>query len=248
MERIQRWREPAVVVVLAALLLRLVLVTLFATTSARLGLDQPTDAAYLASRQLSDPTLFVVLTALVLSCHVRPATRHRRPLTVAALGVAALSVVLAVVLAFVGYRAYTPPFSQLDLLDRLLGLVVPLVAVLLLAVLLQRPAADREALTAGPVAAPARVEGEEGVAAPLPAARPDPALEPTWRPDEAAGAAWYTAGDAASGRPAAGWGTPDGGGGWQPAERPPTSAGGTMPGGPQEPAATRDQSRQDDRP
>jgi hypothetical protein len=246
MERIQRWREPAVVVVAAALLVRLVLVALFAGTSARLGLDQPTDAAYLASRQLSDPTLVVVLTALVLACHVRPATRHVRLLTGVGLAVAALSVVLAVVLAFVGYRAYTPPFSQLDFLDRLVGLVVPLVAVAALGVLLQRPPREREALTAAPPAAP-ELPAEEDRAA-LPATRPDPALEPTWQPDEAAGAAWYTAGDAASGRPAAGWGSPDGASGWQPVGGRPAPEPGTSVPAEEEPGGTADGGRRNDRP
>ena len=85
MERIQRWREPAVVVVAAALLLRLVLVLVFAGTAARLGLNAPAEAVYLASRQLSEPLIFVVLALLVLSCHGRPPTRHARAVTALAL-------------------------------------------------------------------------------------------------------------------------------------------------------------------
>ena len=50
---------------------------------------------------------------------------------------------------------------------------------------------------------------------PAPAALPSSQLEPVWQPDEASGAAWYTAGDAALGAPAAGWGTPGESGGWQ---------------------------------
>ena len=46
-------------------------------------------------------------------------------------------------------------------------------------------------------------------------AAPDQRLQPTWHPDTAAGAAWRTAGDAAAGAPAAGWGA-DPAVGWQP--------------------------------
>jgi hypothetical protein len=227
MERMQRWREPAVMVVAAALLVRLVLVGVFAATSARLGLDRPADSAYLASRQLSEPMPFVVLAALVACCHLRPATRHARTLTAAALVVAALSVLLALVLALLGFRAYTPPFSQLDFAERLVDLVLPLIAVGALAVLLQRP---RQASDAVPALAAAR-EQEEGPAA-VEEPQPDPELQPTWQPDAAAGAAWFTAGDAASGRPAAGWGSPEASGGWQPTPQLPRSVAEPREGAP----------------
>jgi hypothetical protein len=44
---------------------------------------------------------------------------------------------------------------------------------------------------------------------------PSSQLEPVWQADEASGVAWHTAGDAALGAPAAGWGTPGEAGGWQ---------------------------------
>src|SRR4029453_17827510 len=50
---------------------------------------------------------------------------------------------------------------------------------------------------------------------PASAALPSSQLEPVWPPDEASGAAWHTAGDAALGAPATGWGTPGESGGWQ---------------------------------
>lgn len=220
-ERIQRWREPAVVVVAAALLVRLVLVLVFAGTAARLGLNAPAEAVYLASRQLGEPTLFVVLAALVTCCWLAPVTRHARALTTVALVLAGLSALLALVLAFVGFRSYSPPFSQLDFLDRLVGLVVPLLVVGLLVVLRQRSPAPAAALTAGSVPAPAAVAGPAPATPAEP--RPDPELAPTWQPDEAAGAAWHTAGDAASGRPAAGWGSPGAAGSWSPAPQLPAA-------------------------
>jgi hypothetical protein len=209
MERMQRWREPAVLVVTAALLLRLVLVAVFAATTARVGSDGPTDPALVASRQLSEPLTFVVLAALVTCCHLRPASRHSRALTALALGVSSLAVLLAVMLAVVGYRAPTPSFGRLDFAERLVDLVLPLIAVAALAVLLQRPRPHREPVPAlAPAARQEEVQAEEP--------RPDPELQPTWEPDAAAGAAWYTAGDAASGRPAAGWGSAQDSAGWQP--------------------------------
>jgi hypothetical protein len=208
MERMQRWREPAVVVVTAALLLRLVLVVVLAATSARLGLDRPAESAD-AGRRLGEPLVFVVLAALVACCHARPATRHARTLTALALVVAGLNVLLALVLAVLGFRTSTPPSSQLDLALRLVDLVVPLLAVGALAVLLRRP---RPVPDAVPALTPVQ-QDEEAAATDEP--QPDPELQPTWQPDAAAGAAWYTAGDAASGRPAAGWGSPESSSGWQ---------------------------------
>lgn len=204
MERVQRWREPAVVVVLLVLLLRLVLVVTFAVSTFRLGATPAPDAAYLASRQLGDPTPYVVLAALVLACHLRPVTTHARTLAALALGVAGVGLLLVLGLAVYGYTTYAAPFSQLDLIDRLAAAVVPLLAVLALGLLAARPRPPSQ-----DVATPA-LEQVEVKQEPV----PDPALQPTWAPDAAAGAAWTTAGDAASGRPATGWGTPAGTG-WE---------------------------------
>ena len=213
MERMLRWREPAVVVVTVALLLRLVLVLVFTSTSRRLGLGRPADLASLGSQQLGEPAIFVVLALLVGSCWLRPATSHARVLTALALAVATVVVLVSVVLGLAGYSAYTAPFTAINLGARLVDLVVPVLAVLALALLMARPASAQPAL---PERESAADEGPQRQADPAPTT-PDPELEPTWQPDVAAGAAWYTAGDAASGRPAAGWGRSDDAGGWQPA-------------------------------
>lgn len=218
MERILRWREPAVLVVTAALVLRVVLVLVIAATSARLGLGRPGDAAGLAGRQLGEPMIFVVLAALVLCCHLRPATRHARALTGVALVVAGLTLMLAVVLLVTGATASGAPLVRLGLAETLVDLVVPLLAVVTLAVLLRRPQPAGDPTPAPPAL-------EEPSVAPPEESQPDPQLQPTWQPDAAAGAAWYTAGDAASGRPAAGWGSPASAGGWQPAAELPATAG-----------------------
>jgi hypothetical protein len=236
MERVQRWREPAVVVVVLVLLVRLVLVAAFAVATLRSGVNAAPDAAYLASRQLGDPTPFVVLAALVLACHLRPVTVHARTLAAVALGVAAVSLLLVAGLAVYGYTTYAAPFSQLDLADRLAAAVVPLLAVTLLGLLATRTPAETgsPALTTG---SDADADGQPGAAAGSQEPAPDPALEPVWAPDVAAGAAWTTAGEAASGRPATGWGTPAGTG-WEvpraleaaaPAESPPDQGDGPAP-------------------
>ena len=61
---------------------------------------------------------------------------------------------------------------------------------------------------------------------PLPIPQPpDPRLQPTWQPDAAAGAVWRTAGEAAAGAPATGWGT-ETSAAWQPI---PTQPNGPRP-------------------
>ena len=61
-------------------------------------------------------------------------------------------------------------------------------------------------------------------------AAPDPAKQPTWQPDEAAGAAWLKAGDAAAGAAATGWGTPGDAGGWLPGPKGQDVVGERSPG------------------
>ena len=224
MERVQRWREPAVVVVGVVVLVRLVLLAGAALSAVRTTGGITPEVVNLAGRQLGEPTLYVVLAALVLACHLRPATPHARTLTVLALVISALGLLLAIGLAVLGAPDPAAPRSGLELADRLAGAVVPLLAVVLLGLLATRPRpapAEQPALTesaAEPAAAPE----------PEPPA-PDPELQPTWAPDVASGAAWTTAGEAASGRPASGWGTPAGTG-WDAPRPQPTSAANPRPG------------------
>jgi hypothetical protein len=213
MERVQRWREPAVMVVVVVLLVRLVLLAAFVLSSARTSGGFPPEAANLAGRQLGDPTPYVVLAALVLACHLRPPTAHARPLAALALAVSGLGLLLGVGLAVYGSRGSAVPLRHLDLADRLADAVVPLLAVLLLGLLATRP---REAPAEQPALADHATDPEPEPEPPA----PDPALQPTWAPDAASGAAWTTAGDAASGRPASGWGTPAGTGWEAPGTRP----------------------------
>jgi hypothetical protein len=154
-----------------------------------------------------------------------------------AFGVAGVGLLLVLGLAVYGYTTLAAPFSQLDLADRLATAVVPLLAVLLLGLLARRPGSGRAAAPALE-AQPGGVAGADPVGAAAREPDEDPALAPTWSADTAAGAAWTTAGEAATGRPATGWGTPAGTG-WEvrPAleapqtAEPPADQGGQSTGG-----------------
>jgi len=146
----------------------------------------------------------LVLGLIVASCVLRQRTAHARTLTVLALVGSMLSILSSVTLQLVA-----PVNGSLVIvwLDLVLDLVVPVLVVVGLATLLawQRAAAGTDPQSSAIVhSAPS-----------TPAALPSSQLEPVWQPDEASGAAWYTAGDAALGAPAAGWGTPGESGGWQ---------------------------------
>jgi len=222
MESLRRWREPAVVVVTAVLVVRLLLVGAAALSPEVVGVEAPTDAAYLVSAQLGDASLFVLLAGLVALCHLGPATPHARTLTRVALALGVVALLVVLVLAVLGYASFPSPLRRIELASRLLGLVLPAVAVSALALLAARP---RPALRGRAPGGAAALDGGAGDAA-APgatgqddstpdAAAPDPQLAPTWAPDEAAGAAWLNAGDAASGRPASGWGRAEDAG-WSP--------------------------------
>ncbi len=223
MERVQRWREPAVVVVVLVLLVRLGLELAAAGGAFDVSAAGAGDPARLAARQLGEPTLFVVLALLVLACHTRPVTTHARTLAAVGLGVSGAGLLVALGLAVADQTRSTPGGAP-DLADRLTGAVVAGMAVLLLGLLASAPSLEgagspaQEAGTgAEPATSPAVEVGEPA---------PDPALEPTWAPDVAAGAAWTTAGEAATGRPATAWGTPAGTG-WEVTRGPGTGPGST---------------------
>ncbi|WP_375432681.1 hypothetical protein [uncultured Friedmanniella sp.] len=204
MESLLRWREPAVVVLAAVVVLRVAVAAAAALTAS--GVTGPEPGA---------AVLPLLVAALALSCHVTPPTPHRRVVTAVAFAAVALSLVLAVVLTVAADRTGQSAPGALDLAAALLDLVVPVVTVLVLAALLRGPAGapgersadDQQALSARPE--PAQPE--------IPA---PPGQQPTWAPDVAAGAAWLSAGDAASGRPATGWGTAAGTGWDAPAPAP----------------------------
>jgi hypothetical protein len=188
---LRRLREPAALSVLVALLLQ-VLITWVG--SVRYG-----DVRY----RMPETLTILVLGLIVASCVLGQRTAHARTLTVLALVGSMLSILSSVTL-----QVIAPVNGSLVVwLDLVLDLVVPVLVVVGLTTLL---AGQRAAAATAPQS-PAIAQS----APTTPAALPSSQLEPVWQPDEASGAAWYTAGDAALGAPAAGWGTPGESGGWQ---------------------------------
>jgi hypothetical protein len=155
--------------------------------------------------RMPETLTILVLGLIVASCVLGQRTAHARTLTVLALVGSMLSILSSVTL-----QVIAPVNGSLVVvvwLDLVLDLVVPVLVVVGLTTLL---AGQRAAAATAPQS-PAIAQS----APTTPAALPSSQLEPVWQPDEASGAAWYTAGDAALGAPAAGWGTPGESGGWQ---------------------------------
>jgi hypothetical protein len=201
MESLMRLREPAAWVAFGALALNLVLAIVgMATYSGPLA-----NVALVLSAQAANPVPLVVLAVLVSFCVLRERTAHARLLTILSLVVGGLAALLGLTLALLGLAA--DPTPVLGVLAAIVVQVTSVIAVGLLIKLLQLQAVPRR-LPAGIGLAP--------YPEPLPLPqRPDPRLQPTWQPDAAAGAVWRTAGEAAAGAPAAGWGA-EASTAWQP--------------------------------
>jgi hypothetical protein len=142
----------------------------------------------------------------VAFCVLRERTPHARQLTIISLVAGLIAVLLGLGLALLGFGAAAP---ILAVLAALVPQAISIIAVGLLVKLLQLQAVPRR-LPAGIGLVPHPSDGP-----PAPPG-PDPRLQPTWQPDAAAGAAWRTAGDAAAGAPATGWGGAAPSVGWQP--------------------------------
>lgn len=213
MESLVRRREPVAFLTLGVLVVNLVLLVLAVL------LDRGPLVAVAA--QLSYPAalpgLVVVLAVLVASC-VLGRTPHARLLTGLSVVATGLAAVVAVALA-VADLAAGGPSPLIEILPAVAAFSVSVIALGLLIMLLRRPAEPER--SAQPI-------GEDEDTSPEPPEVVDPERQPTWSADVAAGAAWRTAGDAASGAPATGWGPPDGPAGW----------GSASPPSGREPAAT----------
>jgi hypothetical protein len=197
---LRRLREPAALSVLVALLLQ-VLITWVG--SVRYG-----DVRY----RMPETLTILVLGLIVASCVLGQRTAHARTLTVLALVGSMLSILSSVTL-----QVIAPVNGSLVVwLDLVLDLVVPVLVVVGLTTLLAGQRAAAATAPQSPAIAQSAPATPIAQSAPAtPAALSSSQLEPVWQPDEASGAAWYTAGDAALGAPAAGWGTPGESGGWQ---------------------------------
>lgn len=235
MESLKNLREPAALVILVVLALRVLLALV--TAVVYVGIDLAGGlpaAANLVSFRATDPLLCLVLAALVASCVlVGPPTRRARGLASSAVVVVGVSVLVSLVFAVLGL-ATRSDLAPVNALDALTVLALPVLVVVALVRL-------RSAAPGGPPSSVlAGARSSTAIANPT---LPDPALAhqdpgppdeqylPSWLPDTASGAAWNRAGDAAAGAPASGWGTPGQGGGWQ------VGPTGPAPTGPAAPAS-----------
>ena len=220
-KKLMRLREPAAWVALGALALNLVLALVaLATFGGSLA-----NVGWLLSARVANPVPLLVLSVLVSFCVLRDRTPHARRLTLTSLVVGIISVLLGLTFVLLGLGATAP---ILAVFAALVPQVLSVIAVGLLIKLMQLQAVPRR-LPAGIGLVPHPSDALP--APPAPPVAPDPRLQPTWHPDSAAGAAWRTAGDAAAGAPAAGWGT-DPSTGWQPIP--------TQPNEPQPPGTQSD--------
>jgi hypothetical protein len=215
MESLMRLREPAAWVALGALVLNLVL----AIVAIAINQGPLANVAVGLSARAANPVPLVVLAVLVTFCVVRERTPHARLLTMLSLIAGVLSVLFGLTLALWALAA--EPIPVIGVLTAILIQATSVIAVVLLIKLFRLQAVPRR-LPAGIGLAPYLEQ--------VPAQEPaDQRLQPTWQPDTAAGAVWRTAGEAAAGAPATGWGV-DSSTGWQPIPTQPTEP---QPNGPQ---------------
>jgi hypothetical protein len=207
-EGLMRLREPAAWVALAVLALNIVLAVVGLATFQGSLLN----AGWVLSARVANPVPFLVLVVLVSFCVLRQRTPHARQLTIISLVVGVIAVLLGLGLALLGFGASAP---MLAVFAAILLQALSVIGLGMLIKLLQLQAVPRR-LPAGIGLAPYPSES-----LPTPPV-PDQRLQPTWHPDTAAGAAWRTAGDAAAGAPATGWGAETSSVGWQPIPMQPT--------------------------
>ena len=202
-------REPAAFIVLAVLWLQLLidLVEFFGYGGQLHG--SSAEAALVIGAQMPQILTVLVLGLLVASCVLADRTKRARILVLLALISTVVTMLAALTLGVMGLVAESET-KVLDLAELLLPIVVGVLVVFALARLLPMSATQDGGTE---VLAVTGASPEEAVPPP---ALPSPKQEPVWQPDAASGVAWYSAGDAAVGAPAAGWGTPGESGGWYP--------------------------------
>lgn len=216
MESLHKLREPAAVVLLVALALRLLLAVVGLGAAWR---DHATGSSLVAASGTAASTALdglslVLLAVLVAACVLWRPSPHARQLRAAALVGTALSIVLFLVATAVELSA-AGVIAGLwaDVVRVVLAVVVPLLSLVVLVRLRQGQRAEDPDVASSAGVTPS-VTAEQ--AKPELTAAPDPGSAPVWQPDQASGAAWLTAGEAAAGAAASRWGTPGDAGGWQP--------------------------------
>lgn len=208
MESLSKLREPAALVVLVVLAVRVVMALVAAVVYLQSDFGDLSSLAGLISYRASDPLLVVVMAALVVSCVLTGPTPRARGIATASLVVVGVSLIVALVFAL-AVLGSGDAVGLMSTLDQLATLALPVLCLIVIVKVRQLLPAGASTSATYPVAAVAQ-PGPPPVAAPV-----DEQYQPSWLPDTASGAAWHRAGDAASGAPASGWGTPGQAGGWQ---------------------------------
>ena len=210
MDTVLKWREPAAVIVLVALAIRLVIGGAALVGYAGPGGGRLVWAASSLHYLVVDSVGVVVLALLVASCLWYRPTPHARALGTAAVVLVALAILGSIALGVTAV-AVGRAVGIGDLPGLVLGLVLPTLALGALLALRRDGSAAEVAPAAIEAGGPAEVTAPE--AGP---ARPAYEQQASWEPDEAAGVAWQSAGAAAAGAAASGWGTPGSTAGWTP--------------------------------
>jgi len=208
-----RWREPLAIALLVALTLMLVL----RAASLVLAVAAGTAGGLYGSLPGGDDLLLLATASAVLWCTTpvpgaepgdKPAAMspHAWPVAVCGLLVVGLTVLGRLLLSAGNVAALisrpTPDAGfVLLVIDGLLRLALPIAALVAVVLAVRRAAAARTSADAARVLPPPEPEVPAVTAAPdrLPAA---------WQADEATGAVWLTADDAAQGQPGLSWSDP----------------------------------------
>ena len=208
-----RWREPLAVALLVALTLMLVL----RAASLALAVAAGTAGGLYGTLPGGDDLLLRAAAAAVLWCTTPAQDRgsaddpvamspHAWPVAVAGLVIVGLTVLGWLLLSasnVAAIIAWPTPDAGFVLLavEGLLRLALPVAALVAVVLAVRRAAAARRTEEAAPVLPAPESEATAVTAAPdrLPAA---------WQADEATGAVWLTADDAAQGQPGLSWSDP----------------------------------------
>lgn len=212
-----RWREPLAVVLLVVLALMLVV----RGVSLGLALAAGNAGGMVGSLPGGDELLLLAAAAAVLWCTTpvgdvgsvatdQAPSPHAWPIAVAGLVVVGLTVLGWLVLAVwnvvaVGSSPGPDAGLVLFVIDGLLRLALPIAALVAAVSAVRRAAAARGATDAQPV--PTAASGEIDADVPAVSTAPE-RLPAAWQADEATGAVWLTADDAARGQPGLSWSDP----------------------------------------
>lgn len=204
-ENLKRFRETLTLIVMVAMVANMVVsvVRLVIALSAQ-GETVPAAFQDIAN-SFMNLSLVVMLGAMVLAClFIQPRTRFAVTLAFWAATIVSIGTLLTLVAAAIGLSASAGVLAVvLEFLGGLLDIVIKATAAGGLWLVWRAARTGRFAQAAEPQPE-ARV-----VAGPLPG--PELVEErpaPMWRPDEASGAVWMSAADAAAGGPASGQGVP----------------------------------------